>query len=51
MNIWDGFFFNNDGILYLNSVIGIDSHTTMIDKVGVVCWVVSGIEVEAIMLG
>jgi aconitate hydratase len=43
--------FNTDGILYLDSVLGTDSHTTMIDGMGVAGWGVGGIEAEATMLG
>jgi aconitate hydratase len=40
-----------DGILYPDSVIGTDSHTTMINGLGVLGWGVGGIEAEAAMLG
>lgn len=43
--------FNNDGLLYPDSVVGTDSHTTMIDGLGVAGWGVGGIEAEAAMLG
>ncbi|TVU48452.1 hypothetical protein EJB05_08090 [Eragrostis curvula] len=43
--------FNRDGILYPDSVVGTDSHTTMIDGLGVAGWGVGGIEAEAAMLG
>nr|CCC94388.1 unnamed protein product [Trypanosoma congolense IL3000] len=43
--------FNNKGILYPDSVVGTDSHTTMINGVGVIGWGVGGIEAEAGMLG
>lgn len=43
--------FNTNGILYLDSVLGTDSHTTMIDGMGVAGWGVGGIEAEATMLG
>uniref|UniRef100_G0U4E7 Aconitase n=1 Tax=Trypanosoma vivax (strain Y486) TaxID=1055687 RepID=G0U4E7_TRYVY len=43
--------FNSDGFLYPDSVVGTDSHTTMINGVGVVGWGVGGIEAEAAMLG
>ncbi|KAL3851208.1 hypothetical protein ACJIZ3_013090 [Penstemon smallii] len=43
--------FNTDGILYPDSVVGTDSHTTMIDGLGVAGWGVGGIEAEAVMLG
>ncbi|KAG4077837.1 hypothetical protein HA402_013771 [Bradysia odoriphaga] len=38
-------------ILYPDSVIGNDSHTTMINSLGVLGWGVGGIEAEAVMLG
>ncbi|CAN1339751.1 Aconitate hydratase, cytoplasmic [Linum perenne] len=43
--------FNSDGLLYPDSVVGTDSHTTMIDGLGVAGWGVGGIEAEATMLG
>merc|ERR1712013_837200 len=43
--------FNKDGLLYPDSVVGTDSHTTMINGLGVVGWGVGGIEAEAVMLG
>lgn len=38
-------------VYYPDSVVGTDSHTTMIDGLGVVGWGVGGIEAEAVMLG
>ena len=43
--------FSSDGLLYPDSVVGTDSHTTMINGLGVVGWGVGGIEAEAVMLG
>ncbi|KAL0353650.1 UNVERIFIED_CONTAM: Aconitate hydratase 3, mitochondrial [Sesamum angustifolium] len=43
--------FNTEGIMYPDSVVGTDSHTTMIDGLGVAGWGVGGIEAEAAMLG
>ena len=43
--------FNTDGLLYPDSVVGTDSHTTMIDGLGVAGWGVGGIEAVASMLG
>lgn len=43
--------FNTEGILYPDSVVGTDSHTTMIDGLGVAGWGVGGIEAESAMLG
>ncbi len=38
-------------MLYPDSLVGTDSHTTMINGLGVVGWGVGGIEAEAVMLG
>ena len=43
--------FNRDNMLYPDSVVGTDSHTTMINGLGVAGWGVGGIEAEAVMLG
>ncbi|CAL1590649.1 unnamed protein product [Knipowitschia caucasica] len=43
--------FNYEGFLYPDSLVGTDSHTTMIDGLGVLGWGVGGIEAEAVMLG
>lgn len=43
--------FNTEGLLYPDSVVGTDSHTTMIDGLGVAGWGVGGIEAESAMLG
>lgn len=43
--------FNHEGVLYPDSLVGTDSHTTMIDGLGVAGWGVGGIEAEAVMLG
>ncbi len=40
-----------DGVLYPDTLVGTDSHTTMINGIGVVGWGVGGIEAEAGMLG
>ncbi len=40
-----------DGVAYPDTLVGTDSHTTMINGVGVVGWGVGGIEAEAGMLG
>ena len=40
-----------DGTVYPDTVVGTDSHTTMINGLGVVGWGVGGIEAEACMLG
>ncbi|CAN5872686.1 aconitate hydratase AcnA [soil metagenome] len=41
----------NAGVYYPDSLVGTDSHTTMINGIGVVGWGVGGIEAEAGMLG
>ena len=43
--------FEKDGIYYPDTLVGTDSHTTMINGLGVVGWGVGGIEAEAGMLG
>ena len=43
--------FNQNNLLYPDSVVGTDSHTTMINGLGVAGWGVGGIEAEAVMLG
>ena len=40
-----------DGVLFPDSLVGTDSHTTMINGAGVLGWGVGGIEAEAVMLG
>ncbi len=42
---------NGEGVYYPDSLVGTDSHTTMINGIGVVGWGVGGIEAEAGMLG
>ena len=42
---------NNDVLAFPDTVVGTDSHTTMINGLGVVGWGVGGIEAEAVMLG
>ncbi|MBR1981582.1 MAG: aconitate hydratase AcnA [Akkermansia sp.] len=41
----------NGGVYYPDSLVGTDSHTTMINGLGIVAWGVGGIEAEAGMLG
>jgi aconitate hydratase len=41
----------SNGVAYPDSLVGTDSHTTMINGLGVVGWGVGGIEAEAVMLG
>ncbi len=38
-------------VLYPDSLVGTDSHTTMINGIGIVGWGVGGIEAESVMLG
>ncbi len=40
-----------DGVAYFDSLVGTDSHTTMINGLGVLGWGVGGIEAESGMLG
>jgi aconitate hydratase len=42
---------NGQAIAYPDTLVGTDSHTTMIDAIGVMGWGVGGIEAEAVMLG
>src|SRR5215475_9380326 len=42
---------NGQGMVFPDTVLGTDSHTTMINGLGVVGWGVGGIEAEAAMLG
>lgn len=43
--------FNTNGVLFPDSCVGTDSHTTMINGLGIVGWGVGGIEAESVMLG
>jgi aconitate hydratase len=43
--------FDKAGTVYPDSCVGTDSHTTMVNGIGVVGWGVGGIEAEAAMLG
>ncbi len=43
--------FEKDGLLYPDTLVGTDSHTTMINGLGIVGWGVGGIEAESGMLG
>jgi aconitate hydratase len=42
---------DKDGVLYPDTLVGTDSHTTMVNGLGIVGWGVGGIEAEAAMLG
>ena len=46
-----GVFVNPEGEAYPDTLVGTDSHTTMINGLGVLGWGVGGIEAEAVMLG
>ena len=43
--------FDRDGLAYPDTLVGTDSHTTMVNGLGVLGWGVGGIEAEAAMLG
>ena len=43
--------FDDDTVAYPDSCVGTDSHTTMVNGLGVLGWGVGGIEAEAAMLG
>jgi aconitate hydratase len=43
--------FEHDGVAYPDTLVGIDSHTPMVNGLGVLGWGVGGIEAEAGMLG
>ena len=40
-----------DGVVFPDTLVGTDSHTTMINALGVLGWGVGGIEAESVMLG
>jgi aconitate hydratase len=42
---------SNEPLAYPDTAVGTDSHTTMVDGLGVLAWGVGGIEAEAAMLG
>src|SRR5687767_15721870 len=44
-------FADEGGLAYPDTVVGTDSHTTMVNGIGVLGWGVGGIEAEAAMLG
>ncbi|HET9959132.1 MAG TPA: aconitate hydratase AcnA [Polyangiaceae bacterium] len=43
--------FDQDGVAYPDTLVGTDSHTTMVNGAGILGWGVGGIEAEAAMLG
>ena len=55
MNTWPRLFqpgkWQGEWFAFPDTVVGTDSHTTMINGLGVVGWGVGGIEAEAVMLG
>ena len=44
-------FVDDDNVAYPDTLVGTDSHTTMVNGLGVLGWGVGGIEAEAAMLG
>jgi aconitate hydratase len=46
-----GILSDSNGVVYPDTLVGTDSHTTMINGIGIVGWGVGGIEAEAGMLG
>jgi aconitate hydratase len=46
-----GILSDQNGVVYPDTLVGTDSHTTMINGIGIVGWGVGGIEAEAGMLG
>lgn len=42
---------NGERVIFPDTLVGLDSHTTMINGIGVLGWGVGGIEAEAVMLG
>ncbi len=49
--VWTSEDQNGDMIAYPDTLVGTDSHTTMVNGLGVLGWGVGGIEAEAAMLG
>jgi aconitate hydratase len=49
--IWTAQDLNGETIAYPDTLVGTDSHTTMVNGLGVLGWGVGGIEAEAAMLG
>ena len=49
--VWTGPDQNGDIVAYPDTLVGTDSHTTMVNGLGVLGWGVGGIEAEAAMLG
>ena len=49
--VWTGPDQNGEMVAYPDTLVGTDSHTTMVNGLGVLGWGVGGIEAEAAMLG
>ncbi len=49
--VWTDEDQNGDAVAYPDTLVGTDSHTTMVNGLGVLGWGVGGIEAEAAMLG
>jgi aconitate hydratase len=49
--VWTGDDQNGEIVAYPDTLVGTDSHTTMVNGLGVLGWGVGGIEAEAAMLG
>jgi aconitate hydratase len=49
--VWSGDDQNGETVAYPDTLVGTDSHTTMVNGLGVLGWGVGGIEAEAAMLG
>ncbi|MCM8558365.1 aconitate hydratase AcnA [Sphingomicrobium sediminis] len=49
--VWSSNDANGDTVAYPDTLVGTDSHTTMVNGLGVLGWGVGGIEAEAAMLG
>jgi len=49
--VWTGDDSNGETLAYPDTLVGTDSHTTMVNGLGVLGWGVGGIEAEAAMLG
>ena len=49
--VWTGENQNGETVAYPDTLVGTDSHTTMVNGLGVLGWGVGGIEAEAAMLG
>ena len=49
--VWSGIDESGDTVVFPDTVVGTDSHTTMVNGLSVLGWGVGGIEAEAAMLG